>query len=81
MKISFLDFVKSKVIFQNVFIVAFKQLIWIFFTEKASKLDDSSRKQYAEQVAIKFWNSISDDKDEISGFSSEEEAEPNHVYI
>lgn len=51
------------------------------YTETASKLKDDERKRYAEEVSMAFLASISDDKDELSGFSSEEEAEPNHVYI
>lgn len=49
--------------------------------ETASKLKDDERKRYAEEVAMAFLASVSDDKDDLSGFSSEEEAEPNHVCI
>ncbi|KAI2804184.1 hypothetical protein BLOT_003162 [Blomia tropicalis] len=49
--------------------------------ERASKMGGNDRRRYAENVAINFWKSMSDDTDEISGFSSEEEAEPCHVFI
>lgn len=56
-------------------------LYFNFSTDTASKLENKERKRYAEKVAMAFLASVSDDKDEISGFSSEEESEPNHVYI
>lgn len=61
--------------------------------EKASKLEDGERKNYAEQVAIAFWNSIHDDPSEILLSSDdndddrdddqdrEHDSDYNHVFI
>jgi len=50
-----------------------KQLILNIISVKASRLNDSERKLYAEKVTLAFWRAVGGDNEEIEGLDESEE--------
>ncbi len=69
-KIYSLNSVKWKVC---LVILLIKQLILNIISVKASRLNDSERKLYAEKVTLAFWRAVGGDNEEIEGLDESEE--------